>query len=58
MKRFVAIFNDGSFLNIPATRMEITGESIIAYNGDDVVAYADIGFTLAAHIVDRKDENN
>ena len=58
MKRFVAIFNDGSFVNIPATRMEITGETIIAYNGDDVVAYADIGFTLAAHIGDRKDENN
>ncbi len=56
MKRFVAIFNDGSFVNVPATRMEITGESIIAYDGDAVVAYADIGFTLTAHIGDRKDE--
>ena len=55
MKRFIAILNDGSFVNVPATRMDITDDNIIAYDGDEVVAYADIGFTLTAHISDRKE---
>ena len=55
MKRFIAILNDGSFVNVPATRMEIKGDEIIAYDRDQVVAYADKGFTLTAHISDRKD---
>lgn len=50
MLRFVAILNDGSFINVPATRMEIEGDSIIAYDGENIVAYADIGFTLSARI--------
>ena len=58
MKRFIAIMNDGSFINVPATRMEIKDDSIMAYNGNEVVCYADIGFVLAAHMSDRKDENN
>ena len=57
MKRFIATLNDGSFINVPATRMEITEDRITAYDGNDVVAYADIGFTLAARIDDRKDES-
>ena len=56
MKRFIAILNDGSFVNVPATRMEIKEDGIIAYDGDDIVAYADIGFTLTAHISDRKED--
>ena len=55
MKRFIAILNDGSFVNVPATRMEIQGDEIIAYEDDQVVAYADKGFTLVAHIGDRKE---
>ncbi len=55
MKRFIAILNDGSFVNVPATRMEINDTSIIAYDGDKIVAYTDMGFTLTAHISDRKD---
>jgi hypothetical protein len=58
MKRFIPVLNDGSFINIPATRMEISEDAIIAYNGSDVVAYADIGFALAARIEDRKDDCN
>ena len=58
MKRFIAILNDGSFVNVPATRMEILEDNIMAYNGNELVAYADIGFTLAAHISDRKDDSN
>lgn len=58
MKRFIAVLNDGSFINVPATRMEVVNDSIIAYDGNTTVAYADIGFTLTAHISDRKDESN
>lgn len=58
MKRFIAILNDGSFINVPATRMEMTEDSIIAYDGKEIVAYADIGFALAARIEDRKEDGN
>lgn len=58
MKRFIAILNDASFINVPATRMEINEESIFAYDGNELVAYVDIGFTLSAHISDRKEEAN
>ena len=58
MKRFIATLNDGSFINVPATRMEITaGESIFVYNDDDLVSYVAIGFALAARIEDRKDDS-
>lgn len=58
MKRFIAILNDASFINVPATRMEINEDNIFAYDGNEVVAYVDIGFTLSAHISDRKDDGN
>lgn len=58
MKRFIATLNDGSFINVPATRMEITEDSIVAFDGKELVAYADIGFALAARIEDRKEECN
>jgi hypothetical protein len=56
MKRFIAVLNDGSFINVPATRMEIKDESILVYDGTEVVVYADVGFTLSAYISDRKDD--
>lgn len=58
MKRFIAILNDGSFINVPATRMKIEECNITAYDGDELVAYVDVGFTLTAHISDRKEESN
>ena len=56
MKRFIAVLNDGSFINVPATRMEIKDEAILVYDGTEVVVYADVGFTLSAYISDRKDD--
>jgi hypothetical protein len=58
MKRFIAIMNDGSFINIPATSMKIEDNAIIVSNGNDVVAYVDLSFALCAHISDRKDDGN
>lgn len=58
MKRFIAILNDGSFINVPATRMAISEETIVAFDGECPVAYVDVGFTLTAHLSDRKDDGN
>lgn len=57
MKRFNAILNDGSFINVPATRMEYKEDAIFAYDGDTLVAYVDVGFALTAHISERTEEN-
>lgn len=56
MKRFIAIMNDGSFINIPATRMEMVDNALIVYDGDSVVAYVDVSIVLCAHISERKEE--
>lgn len=56
MKRFIAIMNDGSFINIPATKMEMEDNALIVYDGDSVVAYVDVSIVLCAHISERKDE--
>lgn len=56
MKRFIAILNDSSYVNVPADRMTISDDGIIAWDGENPVAYVDIGFALTAHISDRKDD--
>ena len=57
MKRFIALLNDGSFVNVPATRMEIVDDSIRVWDGGDLVAYLDVGVVLSAHMSERKQEN-
>ena len=58
MKRFVAILNDGSFINVPATSMEFAENAIIVSEGKNVVAYVDVSVVLYAHISERNGENN
>lgn len=58
MKRFVAIMNDGSFINVPATKMEIEENAIIVTDGESKVAYMDLSVVLCAHISERNGENN
>lgn len=55
MKRFIAVLNDGSFININASRMEIAENSIIAWDGDEPVAFIDTGAVVVAHISERKE---
>ena len=50
MKRFIAVLNDGSFINISASRMELAEDVIIVYDGDELVAYLDTSAVIAAHI--------
>lgn len=56
MKRFIAIMNDGSFINIPATRMDMADNALVVWEGENVVAYVDVSVVLTAHISERKEE--
>lgn len=57
MKRFVAALNDGSFINIPATRMTIDNErnAIIVWDGNELVSYVETSAVISAHIGERKE---
>ena len=53
MKRFTATLNDGSFINVEATRMELTEIAIIVWKENEPVAYIDLGAVISAHISER-----
>lgn len=53
MKKLVANLNDGSFINIPADKMTIEENLIIAKNGEDIVAVIDTAVVLVAYISDK-----
>lgn len=53
MKRFSATLNDGSFINVEATRMELTETAVIAWRENEPVAYIDLGAVISAHISER-----
>ena len=53
MKRFTATLNDGSFINVEATWMELVEDTIRVYNDNDLVAFVDTGIVLSAHISER-----
>ena len=53
MKRFTAQLNDGSFINVEATRMELTENLICVYYKSELIAVVDIGTVLQAHISER-----
>ena len=53
MKRFVATLNDGSFINVDATRMQITETAIIVWSKNEPVADIDLGAVISAHIIER-----
>lgn len=55
MKKFTAQLNDGSFINVPATKMEMADNALMVYNGSDLVAFVDTSAVLSAHISDRKE---
>lgn len=57
MKKFVTILNDGSHINVEATRMELTEIAVIAYNGNEPVAYIDLGAVISAHISGKERDN-
>ena len=50
MARFVANINDGSYINLSATKMDIKEDMIYVYNEDRLVALVDISVILTARI--------
>ena len=57
MKKFTATMNDGSFINVEATRMELVENMILVYYKTDMVAVVDISTVLQAHISERNGAN-
>lgn len=53
MKKFTATMNDGSFINVEATRMELVENAIRVWNDADLVAFVDTSAVLTAHISER-----
>ena len=53
MKKFTATMNDGSFINVEATKMVLVENMIHVYDNSDLVALVDIGVVLNAYIGER-----
>lgn len=54
MKRFVATFNDGSFLNIPADRMEVRENAfILVWLNAQLAAVIDIAGIVGAYMSEK-----
>jgi len=50
MKKFVALLNDGSYINTFADRMELKDNLILVWWEQDLVAIADISVVLMARM--------
>ena len=50
MKKFVALLNDGSYINTFADRMELKDNLILAWWEQDLVVIADISVVLMARM--------
>ena len=50
MKKFVALLNDGSYVNTYADRMEMKEDLVLVWWEDDLVAILDISVVLVARM--------
>lgn len=57
-KRFNAVLADGSFINVNATRMEISENTMLVWDGEFLVAYINTNWIASAHMSDRREEKN
>ncbi len=55
-KRFNAILNGDSYVNVPATRMEIKDDMLYVWDGCALVALLDVSVVLSAHISERGEQ--
>ena len=53
MKRFIAQLNDNSYINVPADHMEVKDNAIFVHNGQELVAWLDVGCVLTAHMSEK-----
>ena len=49
MKMFFAQLSDKSYIHVPADRMEVVDNMTYIYDGDQLVAMADVSVILHAH---------
>ena len=54
-KRFNAILNGDSYVNVAATRMEVDDNMLYVWNGDDLVALLDVSIVMSAHLSEKGD---
>lgn len=54
-KRFNAVLNGDSYVNVPATRMEIKDNMLYVWDGAALVALLDVSVILSAHISEKGD---
>ena len=52
MKRIKILLNGGEYVNIPADRMELRENEIMAWNGTELVAYVDISAVICANMIE------
>ena len=55
-KRFNAILNGDSYVNVEATRMEIKDNMLYVWNGTSLVALLDVSVIMSAHISEKGDQ--
>jgi hypothetical protein len=53
VKRFTATLNDGSFINVEATKMTLQANAILVYEGNELVAFVESSAVISAHISER-----
>ena len=54
-KRFNAILNGDSYVNVAANRMEIKDNMLYVWDGYNLVALLDLSVILSAHISEKGD---
>lgn len=54
-KRFNAVLNGDSYVNVAADRMEVKDNMLYVWNGDELVALLDVSVILSAHISEKGD---
>ena len=53
MKRCNIVLNGGSYINVAADRMAMEDHMLYVYDGNSLVAVADISVVLSAHISEK-----
>lgn len=53
MKRITILLNSGEHINIPADRMERSETVILAWRGNELVAYVDTSAVICAYLSEK-----
>ena len=53
MKRITIMLNGGEYINIPADRMEVKENELMAWNGMELAAYVDTSAVICAYMSEK-----